>query len=104
MNLSGNSLCDQMFESLIPTALKDVTQQCLNIIDSASQSQIESAVNHNRYEINKLLVKLLTINLVSNEKELFSSKIDKSNTLNVCAVFVLRLLFFLLLFPKWRIV
>ena len=59
----------------------------MKVIDNASQSQIEAAATYNRYEIDKLLIKLLTINLISNEKEVFSSKKNNLGKLNdVCTL------------------
>ena len=63
-----------------PQNLSPLARQCLGIIDNASKSQIQCAVEYNRYKINKLLIKLLTINLISDESHLFSS--NGNNTPN----------------------
>ena len=71
--MNVNCFCEHVSKSLLPPPLLPMTQECLNIIDTASQYQIESAMIHNKHEINKLLIKLLTINLIATKQKQFTS-------------------------------
>ena len=53
---------------LLPQQVHSMAQCSLNIIDSASSIQIDAAMKYNETAINKLLIKLLTINFINNNQ------------------------------------
>ena len=55
--------------SIIPPTLHDVCKCSLDIIENASSNQISAAVEFNQQEINKMLLKLLTINFISKNQQ-----------------------------------
>ena len=60
-------------DSLIPPSLQPMCNTSLKVIQDASSNQILGAVEHNQDEINRLLVQLLTITFISQNK----SQIEK---------------------------
>ena len=71
-------------KSMVSSTLENICTTSLDIISNASSSQINAAIDHNKDEINKILVKLLTINFLSknantieNETKEFNKTTDK---------------------------
>ena len=72
-------------KEMIPKSLESLTQCSMDIIDNASPTQIEAAMKYNKLKIDKLLLKLLTIEWISNNKQQFineQNKIIKTEELN----------------------
>ena len=70
---------------IIPSNLQDVCQCCLDIVSNASSHQINAAIKYNQQEINKLLIQLLTINFVKQNKETIQNEtkqLQKKNNNN----------------------
>ena len=69
------NVCEDMSVSsflateIIPSNLQDVCQCSLDIVSNASSHQINAAIKYNQQEINRLLIQLLTINFVKQNKE-----------------------------------
>ena len=74
-------------DSLIPPSIKSMCNMSLQVIQDASSNQILAAVEHNKHEINRLLVQLLAITFISQnksqiEKDLASHDNDNENKNN----------------------
>ena len=67
---------------IIPSNLQDVCQISLDIVSNASSHQINAAIKYNQQEINKLLIQLLTINFVKQNKETIQNEIKEFNSEN----------------------
>ena len=68
-----------MVEQMLPQKLHSMAECSLSIIERSSTIQIDAAIKHNQNHINKLLVQLLAINFINNNKNDILNDISKIN-------------------------
>lgn len=80
--LSHDSICSHLGGILLRNTLQlqDIAACSLEIIDNATDFQISAAVEHNRRDIDTLLLKLLTINHIHNNQTNFVNDIKTFQT------------------------
>ena len=84
--MSGGSICNYLSNILLSNSLQDVAACSMGIIDNATDFQIAMGAAHSRREIDALLLKLLTLNFINENRSRIETEINdinlKSNNTN----------------------
>ena len=93
-NVKMNSYAKIVSRTSVCPKLQTVSDMAFKVIDNASREQINTAVQYNQDEINKLLVKLLAVNYIADNETDIIKDIDdttKSIDYNYCERKLLKL-------------
>ena len=63
--------------SIVPSNLSTMCNASLQLIENATKQQIRAAIRYNQDEINRLLIKLVTINFISKNQAQIAKEIKQ---------------------------
>ena len=70
------TVIDDLSSTLIPAPLQSMCSASLKLIANASSVQVSTAVEYNQHSINVLLIQLLTINFISQNRKQIENDIN----------------------------